>query len=88
MPYYFQDLSDNKLGNGCAAFISQIMHQNVTLTHITISGKSIVIERKTSNLSKLEINCILMDFPIQIKSIRMGLSIVYFKGLQVSIFQL
>ena len=46
MPYSFQDLSDNKLGNGCAAFISQIMHQNVTLTHITISGKSIVIERK------------------------------------------
>ena len=56
MPYSFQDLSDNKLGNGCAAFISQIMHQNVTLTHITISGKSIVIEKKTSNLSKLEVN--------------------------------
>ena len=29
--------------------------------------------------------CILMDFPIQINTIRMGLSIIYFKGSQVEI---
>ena len=31
---------------------------------------------------------IVMDFPIPIKAIRMGLSIMYYKGLQVGITQL
>ena len=32
--------------------------------------------------------CMLMDFLIQIKAKRMGLSIIYFKGSQVVIYQL
>ena len=42
--YIFQNLADNKLANGCASAISQILHQNVTLTHINLSGKAMGIK--------------------------------------------
>ena len=44
------------------------------------SGKHKVNER----IESLSL-CILMDYPIQIHTMRMGLSITYFKGLQIEI---
>ena len=38
--------------------------------------------------SRLLTLCVLMDFPIHIKAIRMGLSIMYLKGPQIVISQL
>ena len=46
---------------------------------------SLVRQFKIKVLNSLTL-CNLMDFPIQINTMRMGLSIVYFKGSSVEIF--